>query len=167
MPKANLTRKLKKLRLLLFDVDGVMTDGRLIYGDDGTEYKTFDAQDGYGIARALERGLKVGIITGRVSSVVDRRARELGVTDVYQNSFNKVSPFEEMKRKYGLKDEEVAYMGDDAFDLPLLEKVGVGIAPGNAVEEVKRRVDIVTKARGGRGAIREAIDLILRSQGRL
>ncbi len=165
MGKSFSKRTLRKISILLLDVDGVLTDGRIYYGDNGTEHKAFDAHDGYGITRAMEHGLKIGFITGRQSSIVERRARELGVTDVFQNSVNKVAAFEQVKSKYKIDDDEAAYMGDDLFDLPLLKKVGLSIAPKNAVEEVKDSVDFVTKAKGGRGAVREAIDMILEAQG--
>lgn len=113
--------KLKNIRMVLLDVDGVLTDGRIIYGDDGTEYKAFDAHDGYGIERALSRGLKIAIISGRMSPLVERRAKELGIIDLYQNFMDKVTAFEELKRKYNLSDVHFAYIGDDMFDLPLLE----------------------------------------------
>ena len=153
--------------MVLLDVDGVLTDGRIIYGDDGTEYKAFDAHDGYGIERALNSGLKIGLISGRISPLVERRAKELHIADVYQNFMDKVSAFEELKRKYNLSDEEFAYIGDDAFDLPLLGKVGLSAAPKNAADEVRRRVDYITKAKGGRGAAREVIDMVLKAQKKL
>lgn len=167
VPLAHLQTKLKKIRMVLLDVDGVLTDGRIIYGDDGTEYKAFDAHDGYGIERARKAGLKIGIITGRLSPVVQRRAEELGVFDLYQNFMDKVTALEEIKRKHQLRDEECAYIGDDAFDLPLLQKVGFSAAPKDALEEVTRKVDYVTKVRGGRGAVREVIDMVLRAQEKL
>lgn len=150
--------------MVLLDVDGVLTDGRIIYGDDGTEYKAFDAHDGYGILRAIQLGLKIALITGRLSPVVERRAQEMGVTDLHQNFMDKISAYEEIKRKYNLRDDECAYIGDDAFDLPLLQKVGLSAAPKDAVEEVRMRVDYVTKAEGGRGAAREVIDMVLKAQ---
>lgn len=159
--------KLKKIRMVLLDVDGVLTDGRIMYGDDGTEFKAFDAHDGYGIERAINCGLKIGIISGRISPLVERRAKELRIVDVYQNFMDKVSAFEELKRKYNLSSEEFAYIGDDAFDLPLLKKVGVSVAPKDAVDEVQRSVDHVTKARGGRGAAREVIDMVLKAQKKI
>lgn len=167
MPKSSLQAKLRNIRIVLLDVDGVMTDGRIIYGDDGSEYKSFDAHDGYGIQRAIQLGLKVGMITGRKSPVVERRAKELGVVDLYQNFMDKVSAYEQIKRKYNLRDEECVYVGDDAFDIPLLEKVGISAAPRDAVEEVQRKVDFITKAEGGRGAAREVVDMVLRAQKKL
>lgn len=158
---------LKNIRMVLLDVDGVLTDGRIIYGDDGTEYKAFDAHDGYGIERAMKHGLLIGLISGRKSVIVDRRAKELNITDVYQNFMDKVSAFEEIKRKYNLRDIECSYVGDDAFDLPLLEKVGFSAAPKDALDDVKKKVDYVTLHEGGRGAVREVLDVILKAQKKL
>lgn len=167
MKKSNLSSKLRNIRLLLLDVDGVLTDGRIVYSDDGIENKMFHAHDGFGILRARELGLQIGIITGRVSPAVDRRAEELGIEDVYQNFMDKVSAFEEIKQKYGLANDQIAYIGDDAFDLPLLQLVGVSAAPKDAVPEVRRKVDYVTRLEGGRGAAREFIDVILKAQNKL
>ncbi len=167
MRKSSLRARLKNVRMVLLDVDGVLTDGRIVYGDDGSEYKAFDAHDGYGIERALNYGLRIGMISGRISPLVERRAKELRIVDVYQNFMDKVSAFEELKRKYNLRDEEFAYVGDDAFDLPLLKKVGVSAAPANAADEVTGNVDFVTKAKGGRGAAREVIDMVLKAQKKL
>lgn len=160
-------KRLKKIKMLLLNVDGVMTDGSIYYSVEGVEMKAFNAQDGYGIVRAKELGLQFAIVTGRQTAIVTRRAEALGIPDVYQNHMDKVGAFEDIKRKYGLADEEVAFIGDDSFDLPLLEKVGVSVAPKNAVHDVRERVDFVTKAKGGKGAVREVIDLILRAQGKI
>ncbi|MCL4510239.1 MAG: HAD hydrolase family protein [Bacteroidetes bacterium] len=156
--------KLKKIKVILLDVDGVLTDGTIIYGSDGLELKAFDSKDGFGITNAIKSGIKVGIITARKSEVVKRRATELGIVDLYQGSLDKITPFEEIKNVYSLSESEIAYVGDDILDLPLLQKVGLSAAPANAVREVKMKVDYVTKARGGQGAVREVIDLILKAQ---
>jgi 3-deoxy-D-manno-octulosonate 8-phosphate phosphatase (KDO 8-P phosphatase) len=150
--------------MVLLDVDGVMTDGRIMYGDDGTEYKSFHAHDGYGIERALRLGLRIGFVSGRKSTIVERRARELGIVDLYQNFMDKISALEDLKRKYNFADEHFAFMGDDAFDLPLLEKVGFSAAPQDAVDDVKKNVDYVAQHKGGRGAVRELLDMILSAQ---
>jgi 3-deoxy-D-manno-octulosonate 8-phosphate phosphatase (KDO 8-P phosphatase) len=150
--------------MVLLDVDGVMTDGRITYGDNGTEYKSFHAHDGYGIERAMKLGLRIGLISGRTSAIVERRARELGIVDVYQNVMDKMTALEDLKRKYNFIDEHFACMGDDAFDLPLLEKVGFSAAPNDAVDVVKNKVDYVAKHKGGRGAVRELLDMILSAQ---
>ncbi len=160
----NLVSKLKKIRAILLDVDGVLTDGAIIYGGDGIELKIFDSQDGFGIVNAIKQGIRVGIITARKSEVVERRAADLGIVDLYQGSIDKLTPYEKVKKQYSLHDAEVAYVGDDLLDLPLLQKVGFSAAPANAVRDVKIRVDHVTKMSGGHGAVREVIDMILKAQ---
>ncbi len=156
--------KLKKIKAIFLDVDGVLTDGTVIYGSDGSELKGFDSQDGFGITAAIKSGIRVGIITGRKSEVVERRAAELGIVDVYQGSIDKVTPLEKVKRTYALDKSEIAYVGDDILDLPILLKVGFSAAPANSVRQVKMRVDYVCKAQGGHGAVREVIDLMLKAQ---
>lgn len=151
--------------MLLFDVDGVMTDGGLILGDNGLEFKKFYAQDGMGIALAKQAGMLVGIITGRQSSAVTRRAQELAVDEVFQGSDNKIEAFTQIREKYGIEDEEVAYMGDDLGDLAVMSRVGLAIAVANSVTEVKERAHYVTERPGGAGAIREVVDLILELKG--
>ncbi len=160
----NLVAKLKKIKAILLDVDGVLTDGAIIYGVDGLELKVFDSQDGFGIVNAIKQGIRVGIITARKSEVVERRAAELGVVDLFQGSIDKLTPYEKFKKAYSLEDGEIAYVGDDILDLPLLQRVGFSAAPSNAVRDVKMKVDYVAKVRGGHGAVREVIDLILKSQ---
>lgn len=159
-----LVPKLRKIKALLLDVDGVMSDGAIIYGIDGIELKVFDSQDGFGIVNAMEQGIKVGIITARKSEAVERRAADLGIVDIYQGSIDKLTPYEKVKADYSLHDSEVAYVGDDLLDMPLLQKVGFSAAPANAVRGVKMKVDYVAKAGGGHGAVREIIDLILKAQ---
>jgi 3-deoxy-D-manno-octulosonate 8-phosphate phosphatase (KDO 8-P phosphatase) len=159
--KKQITDKLKKIKVLLLDVDGVLTDGSIIYTSDGAELKIFNTHDGYGITKAIASGIRVGIITGRQSEPVGRRAKELGIVDLYQGSVDKMTPYEKIKKKYNLQDEEVAYVGDDMFDISLLSRVGFSAAPSSARREVKRVVTYITKASGGNGSVREVIDLIL------
>lgn len=159
-----LTTKLKKIKTVLLDVDGVLTDGAIIYGADGIELKIFDSQDGFGIVNAIKQGIRVGIITARKSEVVERRAADLGIVDLYQGSIDKLTPYEKVKKTYSLGDAEIAYIGDDLLDLPLLQKVGFSAAPANAVRDVKMKVDYVAKASGGHGAVREVVDVILKAQ---
>ncbi|HQT90435.1 MAG TPA: HAD hydrolase family protein [Candidatus Kryptobacter bacterium] len=159
-----LTTKLKKIKAVLLDVDGVLTDGAIIYGADGVELKIFDSQDGFGIVNAIKQGIRVGIITARKSEVVERRAADLGIVDLYQGSIDKLTPYEKVKKTYSLGDAEVAYIGDDLLDLPLLQRVGFSAAPANAVRDVKMKVDYVAKASGGHGAVREVMDVILKAQ---
>ena len=167
MPAPSLLSKLKRIRMILLDVDGVLTDGRILYGNDGTEYKAFDAHDGFGMERAMKFGLLIGLISGRKSPMVDRRAKELGIVDVYQNAMDKVAALEDLKRKYDLSDDRFAYIGDDVFDLPLLNKVGFSAAPNDAVKEVANAVQFRTRAEGGRGAVREMIDMVLKAQRKI
>jgi len=162
----SLVPKLRKIKMILLDVDGVLTDGAIIYGLDGLELKIFDSQDGYGITNAINNGINVGIVTARSSEVVERRAKDLGITDLYQGSIDKVTPYQRIKKGHSLSDAEVAYVGDDLLDLPLLQRVGFSAAPANAVRDVKMRVDYVAKTMGGHGAVREIIDMILKAQSK-
>ncbi len=159
--KRSYIRQLRRIKMVLLDVDGVMTDGGLYYSADGVELKRFHAHDGYGIVRALEHGLQIGIISGRTSPVVEARARVLNITDVIQGSIDKVAGLRTLQQKYGFADEEFAFIGDELFDLPLLRLVGFSAAPRNARKEVKREVDYVTVMNGGDGAVREVLDLLL------
>ncbi len=159
-----LSAKLRRIRMLLLDVDGVMTDGGLYYSADGIELKRFHAHDGYGIVRAHRHGLRVGLISGRSTPIVDARAAVLKIEDVIQGTEDKVSALRALQVKYGFEDEEFAFVGDELFDMPLLETVGFSAAPRNARKEVKDIVDYVTSVEGGDGAVREVIDLILAVQ---
>ncbi len=156
--------KLKSIRLLLLDVDGVMTDGGIYFTERGDEFKKFNIQDGYGIVKLRNRGIQVAIITGRVSQIVARRAQELGITEVHQNLENKLEAYGQLKTKFGVHDSEIAYIGDDEPDLPVMRQVGFSACPSNAVAVVRRESDYVCKSRGGEGAVREVIDLILGSR---
>ncbi|NJC87928.1 MAG: HAD-IIIA family hydrolase [Desulfuromonas sp.] len=158
--------RLQKIRLLLLDVDGVMTDGRIIYDDRAGETKAFDVKDGHGIKLLQRAGIRVGIITGRQSAVVDRRAMELGIELLYQAAKDKLVPYREILQKTGLSDEQVAYVGDDLPDLPILRRVGFAATVADAVEEVKPYAHYVTQRAGGRGAVREICDLLLKESGR-
>ncbi len=162
--KKKLARKVKRIRMLILDVDGVLTDGGIFYSATGAEMKRFNAHDGYGVVRAREHGLKLGIISGRQTPIVDVRAKELQIDDVIQNASDKVAAMEELRRKHNLSPDEVAFIGDDLFDIALLNAVGLSVAPANALPHVKKLVDIVTKASGGNGAVRELIDLIIEHQ---
>ncbi|MBM9514443.1 HAD family hydrolase [Desulfogranum marinum] len=155
----------QKVKLLLLDVDGVLTNGSLVYTGSGEEAKCFHTQDGLGIKLLQESGIEVGIITARNSSIVARRAEELKITHVYQGKFDKLSVYEEVLKKTGLRPMHTAYMGDDWVDLPLLNRVGFAAAPANARVEIQQRVHYLTKRNGGQGAVREVCDLIMESQG--
>ena len=158
--------RLQKIELLLLDVDGVLTDGRIIYDDRGGETKAFDVKDGHGLKLLQRAGIRVGIITGRQSAVVDRRAAELGIELVYQGAKDKLAPFLEILQQTGLAAEQVAYVGDDFPDLPVLKRVGFAATVADAIAEVKPHVHYITRAIGGRGAVREICDLLLRESGR-
>jgi 3-deoxy-D-manno-octulosonate 8-phosphate phosphatase (KDO 8-P phosphatase) len=159
-----LQQKLGRIKLVVLDVDGVLSDGRIIYDVNGIEYKCFDAHDGFGISRALEKGLKLAIISGRESEVVHIRARELGITDVFQNSGNKVLVFENLRARHKLTSSQCCFIGDDEFDLSLLNTVGFSAAPADAIKKVRNEVDYVAAANGGRGAVREILDMILHAR---
>ncbi len=155
---------LRKIRLLLLDVDGVMTDGGIYYSPKGEIMKKFNTKDGYGIVKLQRMGVKVGIVTGRLSAIVTRRARELGIQEVYQNQEKKVEAYRDITKRLGLSDDEVAYMGDDEPDMPLLRIVGFSAAPFDASPAVLKEVAYVCRGRGGHGAVREVVDLILQAR---
>jgi 3-deoxy-D-manno-octulosonate 8-phosphate phosphatase (KDO 8-P phosphatase) len=153
------------IRCLIMDVDGVLTDGRIVFASDGTELKCFDVKDGHGIVMAHRVGIETVIITGRRSDVVERRAEELGIKWVYQKVWDKLAKYEEVRAELGLEDGEVAFIGDDVVDVPLLRRVGLAISVADAHEAAKAAAHYVTHRPGGRGAVREAIELILQAQG--
>lgn len=167
---AEARRRAKKIRLLLMDVDGVLTNGTVCLQafPDGSvaELKIFNAHDGAGIKLASIVGLRSGMITGRNSPATTQRAHEMGVEFVFQGQARKTSAYEEILQRAGVKDEQTAYMGDDLPDLPLLERAGLAIAVADAAIEVKRAAHYVTRANGGAGAAREVVELILKAQGR-
>lgn len=169
MPKeARLITRARKIKMLLMDVDGVLTDGGIIYGGGPgleIELKKFHVQDGTAIALAHRAGLKTGIITGRESLVVTRRAQELQMAEIYQKAHSKMEAFQEILARHGVKEEEVAFIGDDLIDLPVMARSGLAIAVANAQDEVKALAHMVTKAQGGQGAVREAVNFILKAQG--
>ncbi|MHB8483309.1 MAG: KdsC family phosphatase [Nitrospiria bacterium] len=163
--KLELTEKIEQIKFFLMDVDGVLTDGRLYYDDQGKEIKVFHIHDGNGVRLLLEQGIKVGILSGRRSKAVEIRARELGIEECYLGIEYKIKQYEEILKKHNLKDHEVAYIGDDVIDLPVLKRVGFSISVSNGIDEVKDQVDWVTKRPGGLGGVREAIDFILSARG--
>ncbi len=154
------------IKLLVLDVDGVLTDGSIILDGGKDELKVFHVRDGHGLVMLKKAGVKVAIITGRDSKVVDRRAAELGITEVYQRRRKKIAAYDELLSKFNIPDKEVAYIGDDVVDIPLLKKVGLPIAVADAVEEAKEAALFVTNSCGGRGAVREICDLILKANGK-
>ena len=149
------------------DVDGVLTDGKLYFTSSGKEIKAFDIQDGMGITLARKAGLKTGIITGRSSAMVTQRAKELKYDVVMQGDDDKLAQYQKIKEQFNLADEEICYIGDDIPDVPVLEKVGFSVAVANARDELKQFCDYITERDGGHSAVREVIDKILLSQGKL
>lgn len=160
-----LADKAKKIRLALFDVDGVLTNGVLLYGPNGTEIKHFHVHDGQGMKLLQKAGIEIGIITLRQSDTVTKRMQDLGVQHVYQGQSNKIDAYEDIKRKLQIPDDEIAYVGDDLPDLPLIARVGLGITVPNAPRIMHDYAAWVTHAHGGHGAVREVCDFILEAQG--
>jgi 3-deoxy-D-manno-octulosonate 8-phosphate phosphatase (KDO 8-P phosphatase) len=154
----------RKIKLLLLDVDGVLTDGRIILDSRGNESKAFHVRDGLGIKLAQRAGIMVGIITGRRSEVVDLRARELGIQEVHQGALDKITVYDALLEKYQLRDDEVAYIGDDIVDMDIFHRAGIAVAVADADPAIKSHVDLVTKTYGGRGAVREFINILLKKR---
>lgn len=161
-----LAKKIMRVRLVVFDVDGVLTDGRIIFNSAGEETKFFDVKDGHGIKLLMRSGIDVAIITARDSEVVKRRAQDLGISLVYQGMKDKKKALEELVKASGVAPDEMAYMGDDIIDLPVLKRVAFSAAVSDAVAEVRERVDFVARRPGGRGAARELAEVILKVQGK-
>jgi len=163
---AELERRAARIKLLLMDCDGVLTDGRIWLLDGDDEQKSFNARDGLGLKLLHKAGLQSGIISGRASKAVELRARGLGMEFLYQGCDDKIKAFEEILAKAALIESQVAYLGDDLTDIPLIKRVGFGVAVGDAAPETRSVAHYVTKAVGGSGAIREVVESILKSQGR-
>jgi 3-deoxy-D-manno-octulosonate 8-phosphate phosphatase (KDO 8-P phosphatase) len=158
--------KAKDVRMLILDVDGVLTDGTLYYTHTGEVSKAFNVRDGLGIRLLLHEAITVAIISGRRSKAVDYRARELGITEVHHGVSDKGATFDEIIARGNLSSGQVAFIGDDLIDLPLLARVGFSVAVADASEEVKAAADYVTRLPGGKGAVREVCELILKAQGK-
>lgn len=166
--KAELLERLQKVKLIISDVDGVFTDGSIYLADDGREIKRFHVLDGAGIALIRAIQFPFAVISGRNSAVTTYRMKELGLEKaLFQGNLAKLEPYAAIKQQFGVEDEEVAYIGDDIIDIPLLRRVGVPIAVANALPEVKAQAIYVTEHSGGSGAVREVIELILRAQGKM
>ena len=159
-------QKADKIKLLLLDVDGVMTDGTILLNDLGEEVKAFDVKDGLGLKLLMSGGIEVALVSGRRSSAVECRARELGIKEIYQGVSDKRSLCRRLMREKGLRRQEVCSMGDDLPDLPMFLESGLSITVADAVKEIREASDIITKNKGGRGAVREACEWILRCQGK-
>jgi 3-deoxy-D-manno-octulosonate 8-phosphate phosphatase (KDO 8-P phosphatase) len=162
----SISDKASLVRLLLFDVDGVLTDGSILLRADGSETKRFHVRDGAGLVFARRAGLLTGMLSARTAAATAARGAQLDVTVVVQGAGDKLAAYERILRDHGLSDEQVAFMGDDLPDLPVLARAGLTAAPADAVEEVRLRVDWVSAARGGCGAARQLVELVLRAQGR-
>jgi 3-deoxy-D-manno-octulosonate 8-phosphate phosphatase (KDO 8-P phosphatase) len=162
----SIERRASRIKLLLMDCDGVLTDGRLWLTDDGDEQKSFNTHDGLGLSLLHRAGIKSGIITGRSSRAVARRAQELGIEFVCQGSPDKIAAFEQLLTEAGVDENEVAFVGDDLPDIPIMNRAELAVAVADAVEETRAVAHYITRAKGGRGAVREVIEIILKSQGR-
>jgi 3-deoxy-D-manno-octulosonate 8-phosphate phosphatase (KDO 8-P phosphatase) len=158
-------RRAAKISVLVLDVDGVLTDGRIVYAEHGDELKFFDVQDGTGLVFWKRAGLRFAIITARTSRMVRRRAKELRVDVLAQRCLVKLPAYERLLRRLRVTDEQVCAIGDDVIDLPLLRRAGLAVAVSNAVEEVKQAAHVLTARAGGRGAVREVVELILKAKG--
>lgn len=158
--------KAKRVKLLILDIDGVMTDGRIIYSIYGDELKFFDVQDGFGITLLSAAGIKSAIITAKKSRIVKLRAKDMKVAKTYQGFIDKLIPFNRILKTFRIAPEEICFIGDDLIDVPVLKRVGFAVAVPNAVDEVKEAACYVTSKTGGRGAVREICDLILKSQNK-
>ncbi len=163
----DIIKKATKVRLAIFDVDGVLTDGSLFLGDDGQEYKAFNSRDGHGMKMLQATGVEIGIITGRTSKVVETRMAGLGIRHLYQGQQEKLPAFKELLQKLSLTPEQVAYVGDDVVDLPILIRVGLAIAVQDAHNLVKQHSHWTTPNPGGRAAARDVCELIMQAQGTL
>jgi 3-deoxy-D-manno-octulosonate 8-phosphate phosphatase (KDO 8-P phosphatase) len=161
----SLLERARQTRLLMMDVDGVLTDGRIIQDSYGHELKVFDVKDGHGIVMAHRAKLRTALISGRASDTITRRAQELGIELVFQKIWNKLEVYEKILAETQFAPDEIAYIGDDLVDIPLLRRVGLAVAVADAVDEVKAAAHLVTQRPGGQGAVRELIELILRAQG--
>lgn len=161
-----LKTKLNKIKLLVMDVDGVLTDGKIVVDAQGKELKFFDVQDGFGLVLLRQAGIKTAILSARSSPAVTARAEDLKIDKICQDAYPKISAYERLIRELGCTDEQVCFMGDDLPDLPVLKRVGLAVAVPNAMDELKKIAHYVTTHRGGAGAVREVIELILKAQGK-
>ena len=163
----DIMEKAAHIRLVIFDVDGVLTDGSLYIGDDGQEYKAFNSLDGHGMKMLQNAGVQIGIITGRSSEVVRIRMESLGINHVYQGAREKLPAYLDLKEKLGLEDEQIAYVGDDVVDLPVMTRVGLAVAVQDAHPFAKQHAHWTTPTAGGQGAGREVCEMLMSAQGKL
>ena len=160
-----LVAKAKKIKLLILDVDGVLTDNRLYYSNDGNEMKSFYTRDGHGMVMLRKSGVDMAIITGRESKLLEKRASDLKIKYLYQGVPDKLPSFMDLCEKLGLAMDEIAYIGDDILDLPILMRIGLSVTPADGEPEVKSRVDYVSQFEGGKGVAREVCEMIMKAQG--
>lgn len=165
LPREELIARAAKVRLFIFDVDGVLTDGSLTYGAEGEMVKTFNVHDGLGIKLLQEAGIKTAIISARRTPIVLARAKDLGIEYVHQGGHDKLTPFKALLDQLGITEEQVAFIGDDVVDLPILNRAGFAVSVPNGRPEVHARAHWITEAAGGRGAVREACEFVLRASG--
>lgn len=163
----DILEKASKVKLVIFDVDGVLTDGSLFLGDDGQEYKAFHSKDGHGMVMLQQSGIAIAIITGRTSNVVEKRMQSLGIKHVFQGQKHKLPAYQEIKQQLKLADEEIAYVGDDVVDLPVMTRVGLAVAVQDAHALTKEHAHWITPSNGGRGAAREVCEMLMKSQDKL
>ena len=166
MPARSVREKAKKVKLLLLDVDGVLTDGKIVFDSSGRQLKFFDVQDGLGVILLKRAGINTVLITARRSNVVTKRAKDIQVFKTYQDARDKRKAYEDIKKTMRLSDKEICFIGDELIDLPVLKRVGFAVAVPNACPEAKRQSDYITKKSGGSGAAREVIEIILKSQNK-
>jgi 3-deoxy-D-manno-octulosonate 8-phosphate phosphatase (KDO 8-P phosphatase) len=162
----NYKHLLPKIKTFIFDVDGVLTDGKFLINSDGELLRSFDTKDGYAMKCALVKGFKIAIITGGRNEAVRERFRELGVIDIYLGAHNKLDAYQDLMDNYNFNPEEILYIGDDIPDIPVMEKVGLGCCPADAASDVKAMADYVSHKKGGEGCVRELIEQVLRVQGK-
>jgi 3-deoxy-D-manno-octulosonate 8-phosphate phosphatase (KDO 8-P phosphatase) len=163
--RRKLLEKLRKIRVAMFDVDGVLTDGCIIFTNQGDELKNFYVRDGYGLVEVARKGIELVVMTGRSSALVERRAQDIGFHHIFQGVLDKKKKFEEFCKTNSVAPDEVLFMGDDIPDLAVMKEVGVAVCPENAVREVKKIATFVTQHAGGHGAVREVTDLLLEAKG--
>ena len=162
----NYKHLLPKIKTFIFDVDGVLTDGKILINSDGELIRSFDTKDGYAMKCALVKGFKIVIITGGRNEAVRERFKELGVIDIYLGAHHKIDAYQDLMDNYDLNPEEILYIGDDIPDIPVMEKVGLGCCPADAASDVKAMADYVSHKKGGEGCVRELIEQVLRVQGK-
>lgn len=166
MLSEELRDKMRRIRIMILDVDGVLTDGGIFIDDEGRETKRFDVRDGHGLKMLMRCDVEIILLTGRTSKAVEHRALDLGIKEVYQGVWNKLKVFEDISRKKNSCREEIAFVGDDVVDVPVLKRAGFSASVADAAEDVKRVVDYIAELPGGKGAVREICEMILKAKGK-